>query len=87
MAAASERLAVSPAADGAGAPGLPGLRALLVFSVVASVVHYAHNALAIEHYPHPGWISTGATRATIVVSWPLLTAAGLLGYRQYARRK
>ena len=42
-------------------------------------MHYTHNFVAIEDYPGGG---TGL-QAAIVLSWPLLTAIGLYGYRLY----
>jgi hypothetical protein len=43
-------------------------------------LHYTHNFVAIEDYPGGG---TGI-QVAIVLSWPLLTAIGLYGYRLYA---
>jgi hypothetical protein len=63
------------------APGLGTLRLLLAFSVVSTALHYSHNLFEIDSYPGGGT----AQQVLIVLSWPLLTAIGLYGYRLYAR--
>ena len=52
---------------------------ILCFSIVSTAVHYTHNFVAVEDYPGGG----PALQAAIVLSWPLLTAIGLYGYRLY----
>jgi hypothetical protein len=76
----------------AGAQGDDGHRlrvallgALLAASVLSTALHYTHNFIEIEHYPQSAVFSNDAIRAAIVVAWPLLTAAGLLGFRWYAQ--
>lgn len=61
------------------------LAGLLIACIASTAAHYTHNYLEIEHYPGPSWISHDAVRVAIVVSWPILTAAGLMGYRLYER--
>jgi hypothetical protein len=55
------------------------LRLILGFSIVSTALHYTHNFVAVEDYPGSG---TGI-QVAILVSWPLLTAIGLYGYRLY----
>jgi hypothetical protein len=55
------------------------LRLILGFSIVSTALHYTHNFVAVEDYPGSG---TGI-QVAIVLSWPLLTAIGLYGYRLY----
>ena len=62
------------------------LTAILAFSIVSTALHFTHNFVAIDQYPQSSAISNGAVRVAIAVSWPLLTAIGLVGYRLYARR-
>src|SRR5918992_897216 len=62
------------------ASGLGVLRMLLAFSILSTAAHYAHNFAAIDSYPGGG---TGQ-QVLIAISWPLLTAIGLYGYRLYA---
>ncbi len=64
--------------------GLPTLRAILAFSVLSTLSHYIHNFIAIDQYPQSSLVSNGVTQALILVSWPLLTAIGIWGYREYA---
>jgi hypothetical protein len=62
------------------------LRWILAFSILTTALHFTHNFVAIDQYPRSSVISNTAVRVAIAVSWPLLTAVGLLGYRLYARR-
>ena len=62
------------------------LTAILAFGIVSTALHFTHNFVAIDQYPQSSAISNGAVRVAIAVSWPLLTAIGLVGYRLYARR-
>jgi hypothetical protein len=60
---------------------MTALRVILAFSIVSTASHYAHNFVAAEDYPGSG---TGV-QVAIVLSWPLLTAIGLYGYRLYSQ--
>ena len=60
---------------------LSALRGILAFSVLSTAAHYAHNFFEIDSYPGG---STGQ-QVLIVLSWPVLTAIGVYGYRLYAR--
>jgi hypothetical protein len=59
------------------------LKWILAASIVSTGLHYTHNFIAIDKYPD-GPVSGTVTQVAILVSWPLLTAIGLLGYRLYA---
>jgi hypothetical protein len=56
------------------------LRLILAFSVLSTAAHYSHNFVEMDSYPGGGTF----VKVAIVVSWPLLTAIGLYGYRLYA---
>jgi hypothetical protein len=56
------------------------LRGILAFSILSTAAHYSHNFVAMDDYPGGG----PAVKVAIVLSWPLLTAIGLYGYRLYA---
>ena len=58
------------------------LKAILAASILSTAIHYTHNFIAVSDYPGPKSLYT-VTRVAIVISWPLLTAIGLLGYRRY----
>jgi hypothetical protein len=64
-------------------PGMLGFRAalrlILGFSIVSTAAHYTHNFVAVEDYPGGGL----GVQIAIVMSWPVLTAIGLYGYRLY----
>ena len=57
------------------------LRGILGFSILSTAAHYSHNFVAMDDYPGGG----PAVKVAIVLSWPLLTAIGLYGYRLYAQ--
>jgi hypothetical protein len=59
------------------------LHALLLLYVVASLVHFTHNAEYVHDYPNlPPWIS----RAGVYIAWLGITAVGAVGYWLYRWR-
>lgn len=62
------------------------LKAILAAGMLSTAIHYTHNFVAVNHYPGPKDLYT-ATRAAILVAWPLLTWIGLTGYRRYRERR
>src|ERR671919_3228083 len=59
------------------------LGALLAFGIASTALHYSHNFVELDSYPGAG--GGDRIRPAILVSWPLLTAGGLYGYRLYSR--
>ena len=61
-------------------------RALLGWMLVyllASLVHFVHNARELKHYPHmPPWLSGAA----VMGAWLALSALGAVGYWLYRSR-
>jgi len=57
------------------------LRGILAFSVLSTAAHYSHNFVEMDSYPGGGPV----VRVLIILSWPLLTAIGLYGYRLYGQ--
>jgi len=52
------------------------LSVLLVYGA-ASLLHHAHNAEFLDHYPNmPAWL----TRGGVYAAWLAATAVGVLGY-------
>jgi len=50
---------------------------VLVMYAAASLVHHAHNAHFLDHYPNmPAWLSP----AGVYLAWLLATAVGAAGY-------
>jgi hypothetical protein len=74
--------AIRPTADPEQHRSKTLLGVLLALGIVSTAIHYTHNFVMAEMYP-PGNVS--ATRIGILVSWPLLTAVGLWGYRRHAQ--
>ncbi|MGH2761812.1 MAG: hypothetical protein ACRDLD_04410 [Thermoleophilaceae bacterium] len=56
------------------------LQAILGFGIVSTGLHYTHNFVEVDRYANGP-----ATQVAILVSWPVLTAIGLYGYRVYSR--
>src|SRR5918997_151733 len=59
------------------------LRAILAFAIVSTAMHYSHKFIELESYPGAG--GGDGIRPAILLSWPLLTAIGLYGYRLHSR--
>ena len=55
------------------------LRVILAFSILSTAGHYSHNFVEMDSYPGGGPV----VQVLIVLSWPLLTAIGLYGYKLY----
>jgi hypothetical protein len=60
------------------------LRLLLAFSITSTALHFTHNFVKIDQYPD-NLIDGTVVQGAILLTWPALTAIGLLGYRFYAR--
>ena len=50
------------------------IKLLIAAGMLTSVLHFADNAFAIEHYPEPGWI----TPVGVIISWCVVTAIALV---------
>jgi hypothetical protein len=78
---------LAPAGRGYGSDEVARLRdnpasvllVLLIASIVSTAIHYTDNAVLIEDYPQPDWLTEGQ----IYISWVVLTAIGIAGYRLY----
>lgn len=60
------------------------LRGIMVFTTVSTLLHYTHNFVAIDQYPD-SVIPDIVTQVGVLVTWPLLTAFGIVGYRLVRR--
>ncbi len=60
--------------------GVRALAVILSFSIVSTGAHYAHNFVRMDDYPGGG----AGVKVAILLSWPLLTAIAVYGYRLYA---
>jgi hypothetical protein len=66
-------------------PGVTALRLIIAFNALSTSVHYTHNFLMASMYPPvPVVFPTALSyQIGIAISWPLLTALGLWGYKLY----
>ena len=65
-------------------PSTATVRAVVTMSIVLTLVHFTDNAVSIDTYPAPDW-QPDWFWLVVVLSWPVFTAFGVLGYRFYAR--
>lgn len=77
------RIEPSPPDSGEQPSHLTLLRAIIAAAIVSTAIHYTHNFFAVHSYPGPHGALDTITRVLIVISWPVLTAIGLIGYRRY----
>lgn len=54
----------------------------LIFNLISTALHYTDNALFVDKYPEPEWITT----AGVFVTLAFMTPFGILGYWLYTRR-
>ena len=52
------------------------VKVLLVAGLLASLLHFADNTLAIDHYPEPGWI----TPLGVAVSWCIVSVPAAVAF-------
>ena len=62
-------------------PSISIVRFVVIVSIVLTAFHFTDNALSIETYPQPDWIS----EAVVWISWPIFTALGITAYLLYSR--
>ncbi|GAA4537580.1 hypothetical protein [Amycolatopsis samaneae] len=65
--------------------GLAPLRGILVFSVLTTTLHYAHNVIRAADYPQIEGIGVGTAQVLVVLAYVVFTVFGVLGYRDYLR--
>jgi hypothetical protein len=63
------------------------LRWLIAFSLLSTAIHFTHNFLNVSDYPQSSLLPNSAVQVAVIVSWPLLTLAGLYGYQLYKQRR
>ena len=55
------------------------LLAILLFSIAITSIHYADNAIFVNDYPEPAWITTSG----VFVTWGVMTLIGTISYWLY----
>ncbi|GAB3718850.1 hypothetical protein GCM10027598_30980 [Amycolatopsis oliviviridis] len=65
--------------------GLTALRLILAFTLLSTTLHYAHNVIRAADYPQIEGIPVGVAATLVAIVYFVLTAIGLLGYRDYLR--
>lgn len=63
--------------------GKTWLLAILIFNLVSTSLHYIDNALYVDLYPEPAWITTSG----VFITWGVMTFIGILGYWLYSKQK
>ncbi|MDX6615245.1 MAG: hypothetical protein QOD60_336 [Solirubrobacterales bacterium] len=63
------------------------LRGLIAFSVLSTATHFTHNFLNVSDYPQSSLLPNSTVQVAVIISWPLLTGAGLYGYQLYKQRR
>jgi hypothetical protein len=56
------------------------LLCLLIASMIITSLHYIDNAIFLDKYPSPEWISSAYG---VYIAWIILTLIGLIGYWLY----
>jgi hypothetical protein len=63
-------------------PSVRTVRNVVAATIVLTLVHFTDNAVNLDTYPAPSWQGDWFVWV-VVVSWPLFTTLGVLGYRYY----
>lgn len=59
------------------------LFSILIASIVITSIHYTDNAIFINKYPEPEWITTSG----IYLTWGAMSLLAIVGYWLYVKRK
>lgn len=59
------------------------LFSILIASIVITSIHYTDNAIFIDKYPEPQWITTFG----IYLTWSAMSILGIIGYWLYSQGK
>ena len=59
------------------------LLAILIFNIVSTSLHYTDNAIFINKYPEPEWITTSG----VFIAWGVMTLISIISYGFYTKQK
>ncbi len=59
------------------------LLGILVTNIIITSLHYTDNALFVDLYPEPQWITTSG----VFTTWSIMTAIALISYGFYCQQK
>jgi hypothetical protein len=59
------------------------LLGIIVTNIIITIFHYADNALFVELYPEPEWITTSG----VLITWGIMTAIASVSYWLYCQQK
>ena len=59
------------------------LGSIVIINIVVTSLHYTDNALFINKYPEPEWITTSG----VFITWGVMSAIALVGYWLYLQQK
>ena len=58
------------------------LLSILIFNIAITSMHYTDNAIFLEDYPEPSWITTSG----VFISWGIMTSIAIISYWLYAKQ-
>lgn len=58
------------------------LLAILIFNIVTTSFHYTDNAIFVNEYPEPEWITT----SDVFIAWGVMTLIGIISYGLYTKQ-
>lgn len=58
------------------------LLAILIFNIVSTSLHYTDNAIFINKYPEPEWITTSG----VFIAWGVMTLISIISYGFYTKQ-
>ena len=58
------------------------LLSILVFSIAITSIHYTDNAIFVDDYPEPEWITTSG----VFITWGVMTLIGIITYWIYSKQ-
>ncbi len=58
------------------------LLVVLIFSIAITSIHYTDNAIFVDDYPEPEWITTSG----VFITWAIMTAIAIISYWLYSQQ-
>lgn len=68
--------------SGVNPPSAATVKWIVIFSILATAIHFTDNTIHIEDYPAASW-QPSWFEYVVASSWFIFTAIGIMGYRYY----